>query len=49
MNLHEEGDTVKSDKEPKMFKIHKKSSSSVDYYWKKFKCIDEQISLIGDF
>ena len=49
MNLLEEGDTAKSDKEPKMFKIHEKSRTNVDYYWKKFKCIDEEISLIGDF
>ena len=39
----------KQSDDSKMYPIHPKSKASVDYYHKKFRCTDEEISVIGDY
>ena len=45
----ETGSKGNRDSQSKMYTLHKKGKYSVTYYKKKFRCIDEEISVIGDY
>ena len=49
LNLNEDADEVNKDSESKMYSLHEKGKYSVAYYKKKFRCTDEDISVIGDY
>ena len=49
LNEEEDEEMGQNESQSKMYTLHEQGKSSVEYYKKKFRCIDEEISVIGDY